>query len=84
MNMRGLNLQYSIPVPGLGMDDQAGITSLGLTPGEKNGRDPALELSSDSKVRDLWASPHLAGSSPQLRAYRRHDDGARTEYRHLF
>ncbi|XP_072559291.1 band 4.1-like protein 2 isoform X7 [Paramormyrops kingsleyae] len=37
-------------VPGLGMDDQAGATSLGRTPGEKNGRDPALELSSDSKA----------------------------------
>ncbi|XP_072559286.1 band 4.1-like protein 2 isoform X2 [Paramormyrops kingsleyae] len=37
-------------VPGLGMDDQAGATSLGRTPGEKNGRDPALELSSDSKT----------------------------------
>nr|XP_023652927.1 band 4.1-like protein 2 [Paramormyrops kingsleyae] len=38
-------------VPGLGMDDQAGATSLGRTPGEKNGRDPALELSSDSKSK---------------------------------
>ncbi|XP_072559292.1 band 4.1-like protein 2 isoform X8 [Paramormyrops kingsleyae] len=39
-------------VPGLGMDDQAGATSLGRTPGEKNGRDPALELSSDSKTAE--------------------------------
>ncbi|XP_048860543.1 band 4.1-like protein 2 isoform X3 [Brienomyrus brachyistius] len=37
--------------PGLGMDDQSGAPGQGLTPGAKNGRDPALELSSDSKSK---------------------------------
>ncbi|XP_048860546.1 band 4.1-like protein 2 isoform X6 [Brienomyrus brachyistius] len=50
--------------PGLGMDDQSGAPGQGLTPGAKNGRDPALELSSDSKAFEEEVPSSSVLSSP--------------------